>query len=158
MFDIRQVDSPIEKEHICDTILHALPNWFSIETSIVDYMRKTQSMPFWAAFDGEKPIGFVALRIHNVYTSEVCVMGVLKDYHRRSVGKRLIACCEAFCSDHGTEYLTVKTVDASSSSESYARTRKFYMTMGFRPLEVFPLHWDKDNPCLLMAKYLPATI
>lgn len=112
-------------------------------------------MPFWAAFDEEKPVGFAALKIHNSYTSEVCVMGVLEEYHRQGVGSRLIGCCEVFCIDNGTEFLTVKTLDEAAKSESYAKTRRFYLAMGFRPLEVFPLHWDKANPCLLLAKYLP---
>lgn len=158
MFNIKQVEASEQKAHICDLILHALPNWFGVEASIVDYIQKVQTMPFWVAFDGEKPVGFVALKVHNSHTSEVCVMGVLKEYHRHSIGKQLIACCEAFCSDNNTEYLTVKTLDESAPSESYAKTRRFYLAMGFRPLEVFPLHWDKDNPCLFMAKYLPACL
>lgn len=67
----------------------------------------------------EKPIGFVALKVHNPYTAEICVMGVLKEYHRGGIGRQLVSHCEAFC-----------------------------------PLEVFPLYWDEENPCLLMAKAL----
>ncbi|MEN6523457.1 MAG: N-acetyltransferase, partial [Anaerolineaceae bacterium] len=47
-----------------------------------------------------------------------------------------------------------KTLDASRCCEEYDRTRAFYEAMGFRPLEVFPELWDKDNPCLLMVKRL----
>ena len=36
----------------------------------------------------------------------------------------------------------------------YARTRSFYYKMGFVPLEVFPLFWDEDNPCLFLVKHL----
>ena len=39
-------------------------------------------------------------------------------------------------------------------SKSYKKTRLFYQSVGFKPLEVFPMHWDKDNPCLFMAKSL----
>lgn len=154
MFSIKQVDTPEQKSHICNMILRALPNWFGVEASIVDYVKETQSMPFWAAFDGENPIGFVALKEHNPYTSEVCVMGVLKEYHRHGIGRELIKYCEAYCTDNQVEYLTVKTLDQSRESRSYAKTRQFYLSMGFRPLEVFPLYWDKDNPCLFMAKFL----
>ena len=34
----------------------------------------------------------------------------------------------------------------------YAKTRKFYLKSGFKPLEVFPLLWDESNPCLFMVK------
>ena len=156
MFKIRQVNTPEQKSHICSSILRALPTWFGIEAAIVDYVEETRSMPFWAAFDGEQPIGFVALKVHNPYTSEICVMGILKDYHRQGIGKKLVECCGAFCSDNNAEYLTVKTLDGSVPSKSYTKTRQFYLAVGFRPLEVFPLHWDKNNPCLFMAKHLSA--
>ena len=155
MVDIKRVEALGQKSDICDSILHALPSWFGVEASIADYINKVKSMPFWAAFDGEHPIGFIALKVHNSYTVEICVMGVLKEYHRHGIGKRLIEYCEQFCQNHHAEFLTVKTLDASAPSNSYAKTRQFYLALGFRPLEVFPLHWDKDNPCLFMAKYLP---
>jgi len=154
MVSIKLIEAPEQKSAICDLILHALPNWFGVETSIIDYIDKVKLMPFWAAFDGEKPIGFSALTVHNSYTSEVCVMGIIEAYHRRGIGHRLIECCELFCSDHQMEFLTVKTLDGSAPSNGYAKTRQFYLALGFRPLEVFPLHWDKENPCLFMAKHL----
>lgn len=158
MFNVKEIDIPEQKAYICDAVLHALPSWFGVESSIVDYMHKVQTMPFWAAFNAEKPVGFVALKVHNSYTSEVYVMGVLKEYHQHGIGRQLIGCCEAFCFNNSTEFLTVKTLDTSAASKSYAKTIKFYSAMGFRPLEVFPLHWGKGNPCLFMAKRLPTPL
>ena len=154
MIEIREVCNLEEKSIICNETLRALPNWFGIEESIVDYVRQVQTMPFFASFDGNKPIGFAALKVHNPFTSEVCVMGVLREYHRQGVGRMLIDCCELYCRERKTEFLTVKTLDESRESKSYERTRLFYLSMGFKPLEVFPLLWDKDNPCLFLAKHL----
>lgn len=154
MFDILEIKSPKQKAFICDAILRALPNWFGIETSIIEYVKETQSMPFFVALDGNNPVGFVAIKEHNLYTSEVYVMGVLQEYHRYGVGKKLIECCESFCKKNKNEYLTVKTLDKSRENGSYEKTRQFYLAMGFRPLEVFPLLWDEVNPCLFMTKYL----
>ena len=154
MINIEKIDNPEQKSHICNTILRTLPNWFGVESAVLDFVNKTSSMPFFAAFDGDIPIGFVALKIHNPYTSEIYVMGVFQEYHRRGIGKNLIEYCKSFCIDNKTEYLTVKTLDESAQSDSYAKTRQFYLAMGFRPVEVFPLHWDKDNPCLFMAMHL----
>jgi len=64
----------------------------------------------------------------------------------------LVACCEAYCHEYKMEYLTVKTLDTSAGSKSYEKTILFYLSVGFRPLEVFPLFWDEDNPCLFMVK------
>jgi len=160
---LNEIASGDEKSVICGTIMRTLPNWFGNEAAIAGYARDVRDMPFFAAFvdageaivfDYGDAIGFAALKIHNEYTAEVCVMGVLQSYHRQGVGKMLIERCVEECRRAGRLFLTVKTLDESSGSRSYAKTRLFYHAMGFRPLEVFPLYWDADNPCLLMAMYL----
>lgn len=153
-FEFKEVNKENEKSKICNDILRALPSWFGIEASIVDYVEQVKQMPFYAAFDCGIPIGFVAIKKHNVYTAEVCVMGVLNEYHRQGIGKNLIKCCDDYCRDNRIEFLTVKTLDKSRESKSYEKTRLFYQSVGFKPLEVFPLLWDKANPCLFMAKYM----
>jgi hypothetical protein len=45
-------------------------------------------------------------------------------------------------------------LDQSAGYEPYDQTRRFYLSVGFKPLEVLPSFWDKDNPCLLMAKHI----
>jgi Acetyltransferases len=149
---MREITAQNEKMAICNAILRALPSWFGIEESIVEYVNDSKEMPFYAAFDGDKPVGFVAVKVHNQYTAEVCVMGVLEEYHRRGVGKALINWCEDYCRATGRGFLTVKTLDEAHPDEGYKRTRQFYLGMGFRPLEVFPTLWDEANPCLFMAK------
>ena len=157
MVEIREIDNPDEKSAICNDTLRALQKWFGIENSIVDYVGQVKSMPFAAAFADNKAAGFAALKVHNPFTSEVCVMGVLEEYHRRGIGKMLIDFCESYCKRSETEFLTVKTLDESRESKSYEKTRLFYLSMGFRPLEVFPLLWDESNPCLFLAKHLRHT-
>ena len=154
MIEIKEIHCAKEKAHICDEILRGLPAWFGIEASIVDYTNQVQSLPFYGAFDGEKPVGFVAVKEHTPAAAEICVMGILEDYHRRGIGKQLIVCSEAYCRERGMSFLTVKTLDASRTCESYGKTRAFYLSAGFLPLEVFPLLWDAENPCLFLAKYL----
>jgi ribosomal protein S18 acetylase RimI-like enzyme len=152
MAEIVEIIIPEEKSKICNDILRALPNWFGIESSILDYIKQVQKLPFYAAYKDNKAIGFVAVKVHNSYTAEVCVMGILKEYHRQGIGKILINCCEEYCIKNKMEFLTVKTLDESRASKSYEKTRLFYMAVGFKPLEVFPLLWDENNPCLFMIK------
>lgn len=152
MIAINEVVNPEEKSRICNAILRALPDWFGVEASIVDYVQQVREMPFFAAFENKSTVGFVALKRHNPFTAEIYVMGLLKEHHRKGIGKRLIARCEQSCIENNIEFLTVKTLDETRESESYRKTRQFYLSVGFKPLEVFPLHWDKDNPCLFMAK------
>ena len=149
-----EIINQVDKSKICDHILRALPNWFANEEPIVNYANEVQQMPFYSAFDNEKAIGFIALKVHNEYTAEVCVMGILEEYHRQGIGGKLIKLCEEYCLTTRKEFLTVKTLDGSAEYEPYERTRNFYRGMGFVPLEVFPLYWDKDNPCLFLVKHI----
>jgi len=152
--EIREIYEKEEKSEICDSILRKLPNWFGNEEAIADYKIQVRNMGFCVAYIDEKAIGFIAVKEHNKYTAEICVMGVLTDYHRQGMGKKLFDWCESYCSSKGNEFLTVKTLDGSRASKSYEKTRLFYLSLGFKPLEVFPLFWDKDNPCLFLAKYI----
>lgn len=149
-----EIFEPGEKSRICGEVLAALPEWFGHEASAADYVAKVAALPFYAVFDGETTVGFVAIKPHNAHTAEICVMGVLPAYHGKGIGKRLIARCEQHCRENNFEFLTVKTLDESAKYAPYEKTRKFYFSAGFVPLEVFPLFWDKDNPCLFMAKYV----
>jgi len=43
MTSIREITSPAQKAEICEKILRALPNWFGVEQSIVEYIRDVQA-------------------------------------------------------------------------------------------------------------------
>lgn len=154
MFDLVEIIDKQEKSMICENILRALQNWFGIEESIVEYKKITREMPFYAVKKEGIPVGFAAVKVHNPYTAEMCVIGVLQEYHRQGIGKMLVDRCVQYCTEQGMEYLTVKTLDESRESRSYEKTRRFYYAMGFRPLEVFKTLWNEENPCLFMARYL----
>jgi len=143
-----------QKHTICLDILHSLSSWFGNKAAVLDYAQQCRTLPVFAAFLEEEAIGFVALKSHNEFTSEICVMGVKPTHHGQGVGRALLVACEEICHANGTRYLTVKTLADTHPSKSYAKTRAFYRAVGFLPLEIFPLYWDKDSPCLVMAKYL----
>ena len=142
------------KSQICERILRALPDWFGIERAIVDYARDIQAMRMFGISDGGEIVGFAALNFHNQWTAEIHVMGVLADYHRRGLGRKLVDYCEAFLIQGGFRFLTVKTLSPSRESAEYEKTRLFYESLGFLPLEEFKTLWGESNPCLLMVKVL----
>ena len=142
------------KSQICERILRALPDWFGIEQAIVDYARDVQVMRMFGISDGSEIVGFAALNIHNQWTAEIHVMGILADYHRRGLGRKLVDHCEAFLTKGGFRFLTVKTLGPSRESAEYEKTRLFYENLGFLPLEEFKTLWDESNPCLFMVKVL----
>ena len=151
---IQAVEAPQQRAGICLDILRALPEWFGNEAAVLDYAKQCETLPVFAAFEGEQAVGFVALKPHNEYTGEILVMGLLPGSHRKGIGRALLAACEEACRANGTRFLTVKTLADTHPCQDYAKTRAFYFAMGFVPLEVFPLHWDEENPCLFMAKHL----
>lgn len=148
--EIKKIDSASLCTEISTKILEGLPKWFGIPESTAEYIEESRKMPFWAAYDEEEPIGFVALKKTSEYTSEIYVMGIDERYHRSGIGKELFKDCYDYCRENGVEFLQVKTLDESSPDKNYAKTRKFYKSMGFKEMECIPELWGKHNPCLIM--------
>ncbi len=135
-------------------VMNALPEWFSPPEDIVSKSILHRKFPFFVAYDGEKAVGFLALKIHNAYTADIYTVGVLKEYHRMGIGHKLIDAIVEYCKEYGYRFLTVKTLDESAEYEPYNATRAFYKKVGFYPLEVFTTFWDEENPCLFMVKVI----
>jgi len=144
------------KGAVCRAVLEALPDWFGIPEAIEEYVRAAEAQPMIAAFDGREAIGFVSLKVHFGNACEVYSMGVLSSHHRAGIGRALIAASEAFAIERGCALMTVKTLSAAVDNDEYARTRAFYLAMGFLPIEELPTLWGPRNPCLLLAKPLAA--
>ncbi len=151
-FNYTEIVDKQERSSICNNILTKLPNWFGNPVALADYVEKVSEMPFYACIEDDKAVGFVAIKTHNSYTAEVCVMGVLSEYHRNGIGANLIDLCVEYCKRHNHRYLTVKTLADLNPDEGYAKTRSFYLSQGFCPLEVFTEIWDEQNPCLFMVR------
>ncbi|WP_312371076.1 GNAT family N-acetyltransferase [Lachnoclostridium sp.] len=149
---IEQVHNMLERKLIAKEILMKLPDWFGIPSSTTEYVENSGSLPMWTAYQGSEAVGFLSLKLHNEYSAEIYVMGVNPDYHRQGIGKMLFQCVYEWCQNNKIEYLQVKTLDDSSNDPSYAKTRDFYYSMGFRPLECFKTLWDEWNPCLVMIQ------
>lgn len=137
----------------CEPVLRDLPQWFGIESAIVQYVRDIESLPtFLALDDGDHAMGFMTVRRHFALAAELHVLAVRTCHHRCGVGRALLAQVEHWLRLEGTRFLQVKTLAPTATSEHYERTRRFYEAMGFTPLEIFPTLWDPRNPALLMIK------
>lgn len=154
---IQIVNSDI-KSKICREILDSLPQWFGIPEAVSEYVQTVKTQSFWAVYVDDIPVGFVAIKEHNPYTAEIDVMGVLPEFQYQGIGKALILSVEHYCRKIGKTMLLVKTLDFSDSDISYAKTRAFYISTGFVPLQELEGYWDENNPCLLMAKNISNAI
>ncbi len=128
--EIREITTPDDKQRIARLILEALPDWFGIPEAREEYIEKSAAQPFFAAFDGERAIGFLCLTETGKDTAELYVMGVLKEYHRRGVGKMLFAKAKQRAKELGYSFLQVKTVQMGKYRE-YDVTNRFYLALGF---------------------------
>lgn len=152
--EFKQINDSQEKMKISADILKKLPEWFGIPEAVDDYINYSSNMPFFAVYFQSKAVGFIVIKENNQYTAEIYVMGVDPNYHRRGIGRTLVSGIIKWCREQGYEYLQVKTLDESHPDKNYARTRKFYEAMGFRPLECIPELWGENNPCLIMVMYI----
>ena len=153
--DIRivSVEEATEKQRISRSILEALPEWFGIPESREQYIKESAAQPFFAALDAEKAIGFLCLKETGKETVELSVMGVLKDYHRRGVGRKLFEQAKKVAEKLGYLFMQVKTVQMGRYAE-YDVTNRFYLSLGFKEFELFPTLWDERNPCQIYVMSL----
>ena len=151
---IQVVEDPQMKTVICDRILRSLPQWFGIEEAVQHYSAAVREQLFLTVLVGEIPVGFVSVKDHNPYTSELYVLGIYQECHGRGLGRSMIGAVEERLLQQGKKFLTVKTLGDSHPDPYYKKTKGFYQALGYYPLEELDEIWGKENPCLVMAKPL----
>ena len=143
---IRQILEIEEKMRIARLILESLFDWFEIPETREKYIKDSADQIMVAAFEDDKPMGFICLKETGKETVELSVMGVLKEYHRKGVGKSLFKFAKEIAIEKGYSFMQVKTVKMGMYDD-YDATNRFYQALGFKEFEVFPMLWDEANPC-----------
>jgi ribosomal protein S18 acetylase RimI-like enzyme len=139
---------------ICEPILRSLPDWFGIESAIVQYVQDIDRMQTFRAVEKDETVGFLTINRHFVESAEIHVMAVAPKFHRQGIGRELVTAAERWLQSKQCQFLQVKTLSESRKNEHYASTRAFYSSVGFVPLEELKTLWHEANPCLLMIKAL----
>ena len=121
---IIQVENNKEKEMISRTILEALPDWFGLPEAREEYIVNSVNQQFFAAVKEGKPIGFLCLKQTGKDTVEVAVMGVLKEFHRHGIGRKLFMKAKEKAIKDGFSFIQVKTVQMGQY-DNYDNTNKF---------------------------------
>jgi ribosomal protein S18 acetylase RimI-like enzyme len=162
-----------------ERLLRKLPTWFGIESSVLEYIEAARRLPAYLAWPrgpasaGQTPdpavgrppdlapnrppdlVAGVLLAVrHFPRAAEIYLMAVDPAVHRQGAGRALITALESDLGADGVEFLQVKTLGPSHPDPGYARTRQFYASVGFQPLEEITGLWP-ENPCLIMIKTLP---
>lgn len=150
-----EINDPKQKSDFTLNILNKLPQWFSDKKAVKEYAKKVRELSFWAALNERNVcIGFLAAQTHYGHTAEIYVCGVAPEYQNKGIGKKLYYLMEKHFKEMGLKHIIVKTLSEKANSEEYAKTRKFYTSVGFEPLITLTEMWDEKNPCLIMIKVL----
>lgn len=150
MIEINEIIDLDRKKSITNDVLRDLPEWFGLESSILEYIENVVDYRFFVALHNGEVAGFLSLDMNNNITAEIHVMGLYKTYHRKGIGKKLINHIKKILKKDCYNFLMVKTLGQSHPDENYANTRNFYNKVGFLPIQEIPEIWGKENPCLIM--------
>ncbi len=153
MLTVRILENADEKRRIARTVLEALDDWFGNVEAREEYIKESADLPFFAAFEGEEPAGFLCLKETGSDTVELHVMGVLAKYHRHGAGRMLFEKAKAQAVSEGYSFMQVKTVQMGVYDD-YDITNRFYRALGFKEFEVMKDLWDEANPCQIYVMYL----
>jgi GNAT superfamily N-acetyltransferase len=138
----------------CERVLRTLPRWFGIESSLVQYVRDTETLPTFVARERDELVGFLTAREHFAEAWEVHCIAVQASHRLHGIGRALHAHVEDWLVSRGCRLLQVKTMAESCPSPEYAETRRFYASIGYTPLETFPTLWGPKLPVLQLVKVL----
>ena len=145
------VENKLEKENISSYILKDLKSWFEDDEAVKNYIEKSKDYIFFKASENGKNLAFIVYKKTSDYTIEIFVMGVLKKYHRKNIGRYLFEKSIEILKKYNYEFVQVKTLK-EGIDDGYDKTNKFYQALGFRKFEVIDEIWSKDNPCQIYVK------
>ncbi|MGB8859349.1 MAG: GNAT family N-acetyltransferase [Ilumatobacteraceae bacterium] len=137
----------------CRALLDSLPGWFGIPESNDEYVAFVEGHPTWSALDEHGTVVGLLAPSRHAQSSEIYLIAVRPEWHRRGVGRMLVDAFEAAALSEGLRLAQVKTLGPSHPDEGYARTRRFYESLGYLQLEELHDLWP-ENPALVMVKPL----
>ncbi len=118
-------------------IAKALPKWFTPK-GVKGIRRACKVQDGYVAIHANNVIGFLLYRKWKS-TADIKWMGILTNYHRKGIGKRLVQSLENHLEKSKITKIKVSTVAPSVKYEPYNKTRKFYKGVGFKNYRI-----DKD--------------
>ncbi len=150
---IEQIKDPAAKRAISRKILEALHDWFEVDESREKYISDCADWVFLAAKENDEYAGFLCLKETGKDTVELAVMGVLKEFHRHGLGRKLFEAAKKIATESGYSFMQVKTVKMGVYPD-YDDTNRFYRSLGFQEFEVISEIWGEDNPCQIYVMSL----
>ena len=150
-----EIVSGRQDPHAVEHLLRALPDWFGIQESVQEYVEDARAKPTYLAVDDSSGdvLGALVATAHNPLSAEIHLLAVAPDHHRQGIGRALVMAFETDMAAAGVRVLQVKTQGPSRPDEGYDKTLRFYVAMGYIPLEELHGFWA-ESPCLILIKPL----
>ena len=155
MTEIKEIKKYEEKVRVIEKIIATLPQWFGPGAKISDLEKMSGSFNnvlVFAAYEDNEVVGFMSIKRPTPDAAEIGDLGVLPSMQGHGIGKKMVAYSEEYCRTNSIGFLTVKTIDESSSNENYKSTRAFYKALKFKPIDVLTTLWGEEFPCLCLIK------
>lgn len=117
-----------------EIFLHLYPGWSAMQAAAVERVCRDEAMPTWVADHDGRAVGFVAV-VHDRQadepgSSEIEMIAVDPDHHRRGIAGDLIAFAEDRMREHGSRLAVIGT----GGDPGHAPARAAYEQAGFTPL------------------------
>lgn len=148
-----EVTDAEQKSAACAEIIPTLPDWFGQPEANARYVLDIADKIAFAAFEGARPRGLIALKLHFGRTAEIWWLGVRPEFHRQGIGRALFSAAEQRARERRCKQMIALTVSERSDDRYYAHTRAFYEAMGFAPLVEFNEN-DPQNPMMCVIRPL----
>ncbi|MFD7619353.1 GNAT family N-acetyltransferase [Streptomyces sp. NPDC059802] len=152
-FQTSKITGSAELAGITAGLIGALPSWFGIPQVNAEYVESANRLSGLVARTDTESIGVLLYQRHFAEAAEIHLMAVAPSWHRRGVGRALVDELVSELTLDGCRLLQVKTLGATHPDRGYARTRAFYRSVEFVPLEETNDLWP-GTPCLIMVRRL----
>ena len=103
------------------------------------------------AFAGSAPVGFLLFNVRAA-VGQITWMGVVRDHHRRGIGRKLLERLAGDLRAAGVREVAVETLGPSTARQPYECTRAFYAATGFVELRRIPQPANPECPELLVLR------
>ena len=110
---------------------HLYPDWAADQASAVDSTCRAEGSRVWVAEADGRPVGFVAVIIHDdTETGEIYMIAVDPDHQNRGVGSELVTFAVDRIVERGMKLAEIGT----GGDPGHAAARRVYEKAGFTPL------------------------
>jgi ribosomal protein S18 acetylase RimI-like enzyme len=122
---------PIRKRRLQERLTGLLPQWFAQPVANAAYALQAKSLDGYVGAIDREECGLLLLKRHGALSAEIYWLGVDPKFHRRGIGRSLVAAASGAAGDDGIRFLFVATLHPDDPYEPYRYTRDFYEALGF---------------------------